>query len=57
MAEKSFTIEFKPVIQVAAKDNNIRTKSHCTSLEAVSIWKATSKPINIKEDIQKKLQN
>ena len=57
MAEKSFTIEFKPVIQVAAKDNNIRTKSHCTSLEAVSIWKATSKPINIKEDIQKKQHN
>lgn len=52
---KRVTFELKPVTQVAAEDNNICAKSHRTSLEAISIWKTTSKPINMKEDNHKKL--
>jgi hypothetical protein len=52
---KRVTIELKPVIQVAAEDDNISAKSHRTSLEAVSIWKTTSKAINMEEDNHKKL--
>lgn len=40
----------KPCILVATENNNIRAKSHSTSLETISIWKATSQPINAKGD-------
>lgn len=51
----SVPFKFKPVTRVTAEDNNICTKSHCTSLETISIWKATSKPINTKENNKNKL--
>lgn len=51
---KRVSFESQPATQMPAEDDNICTKSHCTSLEAISIWKATSKPINTKENNHKK---
>lgn len=36
----------KPILHMSTEDNNICTKSHSAGFETISIWKATSEPIN-----------